>query len=167
MNVVGSGDSSRTFVPKIMASDIPPCSHIILIRRMYELLPYEFPFHHAIHLQLFKLKVYGFFQIHLSCVYLYIIRMIYLFSLLVSWTKDGREIQDTGRFRFHSDGNTFTFEIPAALATDSGQYAATARSSRGSTQWAFTLHVAVSLSPCADIDVVQLIRSMQVNIWVT
>ncbi|KAK3103159.1 hypothetical protein FSP39_016894 [Pinctada imbricata] len=81
----------------------------------------------------------------------------------VIWSKDGREIQDTGRFRFGQDGNLFTFEIPAALATDSGHYNATAQNSNGTSQWAFTLHVPVSSSPCADIDVVQLIRSMQVQ----
>ncbi|XP_052707844.1 twitchin-like isoform X13 [Crassostrea angulata] len=79
----------------------------------------------------------------------------------VMWTKDGREIEDTGRFNFSQDGNSFTFEIPAALATDSGVYCAKATSSKGKAEWQFTLDVRVSSSPCADIDVLQLIKSMQ------
>ncbi|XP_061166987.1 twitchin-like isoform X9 [Saccostrea echinata] len=79
----------------------------------------------------------------------------------VVWTKDGREIEDTGRFKFSQDGNSFTFEIPAALATDSGVYCAKATSSKGKAEWQFTLVVRVSSSPCADIDVLQLIKSMQ------
>lgn len=79
------------------------------------------------------------------------------------WTKDGREIEDTGRFNFSQDGNSFTFEIPAALATDSGVYCAKATSSKGKAEWQFTLDVRVSSSPCADIDVLQLIKSMQVR----
>ena len=170
MNGMGSGDSSCTSVPKSMASYPPsrvPISYLseeefmsFCHMNFLFIMPYTLNYFYWL---IRQLKVYGFFSNSFSmCIFVH--HMNYLcFSLLVSWTKDGREIQDTGRFRFHSDGNTFTFEIPAALATDSGQYAATARSSRGSTQWAFTLHVAVSLSPCADIDVVQLIRSMQVN----
>lgn len=79
------------------------------------------------------------------------------------WTKDGREIEDTGRFNFSQDGNSFTFEIPAALATDLGVYCAKATSSKGKAEWQFTLDVQVSSSPCADIDVLQLIKSMQVR----
>lgn len=59
----------------------------------------------------------------------------------VMWTKDGREIEDTGRFNFSQDGNSFTFEIPAALATDSGVYCAKATSSKGKAEWQFTLDV--------------------------
>lgn len=79
------------------------------------------------------------------------------------WTKDGREIEDTGRFNFSQDGNSFTFEIPAALATDSGVYCTKATSSKGKAEWQFTLDVRVSSSPCADIDVLQQIKSMQVR----
>lgn len=79
------------------------------------------------------------------------------------WTKDGREIEDTGRFNFSQDGNSFTFEIPAPLATDSGVYCTKATSSKGKAEWQFTLDVRVSSSSCADIDVLQLIKSMQVR----
>lgn len=68
------------------------------------------------------------------------------------WTKDGREIEDTGRFNFSQDGNSFTFEIPAALATDLGVYCAKATSSKGKAEWQFTLDVQVSSSPCATAD---------------
>ncbi|XP_071120619.1 twitchin-like isoform X18 [Mytilus edulis] len=79
----------------------------------------------------------------------------------VKWSKDGTEVENTGRFKFTQDENKFTFEIPAALATDSGEYTVTAKNSRGSSQWVFTLSVAVSSSPVADIDVVKLIEDMQ------
>lgn len=81
----------------------------------------------------------------------------------VKWSKDGTEVEDTGRFKFTQDENKFTFEIPAALATDSGEYTVTAKNSRASSQWVFTLSVAVSSSPVADIDVVKLIEDMQVR----
>ena len=75
--------------------------------------------------------------------------------------KDGREIDDTGRFRFGEDGNCRTFEIPAALATDSGVYSVETNNARGNSVWTFTLNVNVSASPCADIDVLSLIESVQ------
>ena len=75
--------------------------------------------------------------------------------------KDGREIDDTGRFRFEDDGNSRSFVIPAALATDSGIYKVEANNARGNSVWTFTLNVNVSASPCADIDVLSLIESVQ------
>ena len=75
--------------------------------------------------------------------------------------KDGREIDDTGRFRFGEEENQRTFEIPAALATDSGIYSVEANNSKGNSVWTFTLNVDVSASPCADIDVLSLIRAAQ------
>lgn len=81
----------------------------------------------------------------------------------MSWSVDGRPLEDTGRFKFGQDGDSYTFEIPAALATDTGTYCVSAKNSSGSSQWTFTLSVAVSSSPCADIDVIQLIKSMQVS----
>lgn len=84
----------------------------------------------------------------------------------VQWSKDGKDVESSERFKFSQDGNTFTFEIPAALATDSGEYTVTAKNSTGSSQWTFTLSVAVSQSPVADVDVVKLIADMQVRMAV-
>ena len=75
--------------------------------------------------------------------------------------KDGREIDDTGRFNFGEDGNARSFEIPAAIATDSGVYSVEANNAKGNTVWTFVLHVNISASPCADVDVAKLIESAQ------
>ncbi|XP_069132541.1 twitchin-like isoform X9 [Argopecten irradians] len=76
----------------------------------------------------------------------------------VLWSKDGRILDDTGRFKISQSETKYNFEIPAALVTDSGVYCVEAKSAKGSTKGTFTLSVAVSSSPCADIDVLQLIK---------
>ena len=75
--------------------------------------------------------------------------------------KDGQVIDDTGRFNFGEDGNNRSFEIPAAIVTDSGVYTVEANNSKGNSVWTFVLHVNVSASPCADVDVAKLIESAQ------
>lgn len=129
-------------------------------------------------------KMFGYFKMQLTCfpaqcqvkvkspleslpVHVYAFLLYYsdfnVFNCSVSWSKDGRVIEDSGRFTFSQDDNSFSFEIPAALATDSGVYSFEAKDSRGSCGGTFTLSVAVSLSPCADIDVIKLINSLKVR----
>ncbi|XP_021346443.1 twitchin-like isoform X8 [Mizuhopecten yessoensis] len=60
----------------------------------------------------------------------------------VLWSKDGRTLDDTGRFKISQSGSSFSFEIPAALVTDSGVYCVEAKSGKGTCKGVFTLTVA-------------------------
>lgn len=60
----------------------------------------------------------------------------------VLWSKDGRILDDTGRFKISQSETKYNFEIPAALVTDSGVYCVEAKSAKGSTKGTFTLSVA-------------------------
>uniref|UniRef100_A0A0B7BN15 Uncharacterized protein n=1 Tax=Arion vulgaris TaxID=1028688 RepID=A0A0B7BN15_9EUPU len=64
-------------------------------------------------------------------------------TVAVSWSKDGRPIEDSGRFTFDQDGNNVTFTIPAALSTDTGFYSVTAKDDRGQNSWTFSLVVRI------------------------
>ncbi|KAL8565325.1 hypothetical protein ACOMHN_029021 [Nucella lapillus] len=64
-------------------------------------------------------------------------------ALTVSWSKDGRGIDDTGRFKLSVEGSEYSLTIPAALSTDSGTYRVTAASEDGTSSWSCTLHVAI------------------------
>lgn len=88
----------------------------------------------------------------------------FYFDLSVSWSKDGRPIDDSGRFAFAQDGNNATFTIPAALSTDSGSYTVTAKDERGQNSWTFSLVVRIGDSSAGDVDVQQLIDSVQVSL---
>ncbi|XP_071104533.1 twitchin-like isoform X3 [Haliotis cracherodii] len=81
-------------------------------------------------------------------------------SPTVSWSRAGREIEDTGRFKFTQDGNNFTFEIPAVLSTDSGAYTVKVKDDSGCATWAFSLHVAIGESAGGDVDVQQFLKSV-------
>lgn len=85
-----------------------------------------------------------------------------MFHLSVSWSKDGRPIEDSGRFTFAQVGNNTTFTIPAALSTDSGSYSVTAKDDRGQNSWTFSLLVRIGESSTGDVDVQQLIDSVEV-----
>lgn len=82
----------------------------------------------------------------------------------MSWSKNGREVEDTGRFTFTRDGNAFSLTIPAALSTDSGVYTVTADSEAGSVSWSCTLVVAMGEASGGDEDrVKELLRSVEVR----
>ena len=83
-------------------------------------------------------------------------------SLSVSWNKGDRKIEDTGRFKFGADDKTFSFEIPAALSTDTGSYSVVAKNGAGSSSWTFSLGVAMGEAG-GDVDVQELLKSVQVG----
>ncbi|KAK7500457.1 hypothetical protein BaRGS_00008364, partial [Batillaria attramentaria] len=79
----------------------------------------------------------------------------------LSWSKDERPVEDTGRFSFSQDGNTYTLTIPAALSTDSGMYTVTATSDAGSTSWSCSLGVAIGESSGDEAAVQELLKSVE------
>ena len=81
----------------------------------------------------------------------------------VSWSKEGRSIEDSGRFKFSQDGNTYSLTIPAALSTDSGTYCVSAESEAGSVSWTFSLGVAIGDSG-DEAKVQELLKSVEV-LW--
>ncbi|KAK3703484.1 hypothetical protein RRG08_024788 [Elysia crispata] len=81
-------------------------------------------------------------------------------TVTVSWSKDGRPLEDSGRFTFSQEGNNATLTIPAALSTDSGPYTVTASDDRGKATWSFSLQVKMGDS-AGDVDVQQLIDSVK------
>ncbi|XP_070200689.1 twitchin-like isoform X4 [Littorina saxatilis] len=64
-------------------------------------------------------------------------------ELTVSWSKDGRPVEDGGRFKFSQEGKSVSLTIPAALSTDSGTYCVTAKCAEGSASWSCSLAVAI------------------------
>lgn len=92
------------------------------------------------------------------------VKNVIFIHLAVTWNRGGREIEDTGRFKFSEAGTKFSFEIPAALATDSGAYTVRAGNKKGSSTWTFTLSVAVTDVVGGDVNVQELLKSMQVSI---
>ncbi|RUS77264.1 hypothetical protein EGW08_014978 [Elysia chlorotica] len=82
-------------------------------------------------------------------------------TVTVSWSKEGRPLEDSGRFTFSQDGNAAKLTIPAALSTDSGPYTVTASDDRGKTTWSFSLLVRMGDSASGDVDVQQLIDSVK------
>ncbi|XP_059156398.1 twitchin-like isoform X4 [Physella acuta] len=82
-------------------------------------------------------------------------------AVSVSWSKDGRPIDDAGRFTFSQDGTSGTLTIPAALSTDSGSYTVTAKDDRGQSSWTFSLFVRIGDTVSGDVDVQQLLDSVQ------
>ena len=81
----------------------------------------------------------------------------------MSWSKDGRSLDDTGRFTFNQDGDCYSLVIPAALSTDSGTYCVKAASEEGAAAWSFSLHVAIGDS-ADEAKVQELLRSVEV-LW--
>lgn len=84
-------------------------------------------------------------------------------SVKVVWKKNGTEIENTGRFKFFGNGNKFSFEIPAALETDTGVYCVLASDGVDSdSQWTFSLNVTVTdTAGTAHVDVQELLKSIQ------
>ncbi|GFR58132.1 myosin light chain kinase [Elysia marginata] len=82
-------------------------------------------------------------------------------TVTVSWSKDGRPLEDSGRFTFAQEGNNATLTIPAALSTDSGSYTVNVSDDRGKAAWSFSLLVKMGDSASGDVDVQQLIDSVQ------
>ena len=89
-----------------------------------------------------------------NCIFIY---------FKVSWSKDGRPLEGSGRFRQSQDGNSSTFTIPAALSTDTGSYTVTASNEKGESSWTFSLVVRMGDSAAGDVDVQKLIDSVQVS----
>ncbi|XP_052825204.1 twitchin isoform X2 [Octopus bimaculoides] len=84
-------------------------------------------------------------------------------NVKVTWKKNDDEIENTGRFKFTENDNEFGFEIPAALATDSGVYKVAAKDSNDVVSlWTFSLNVTVTdtASP-AHVDVQELLKSIE------
>ena len=81
----------------------------------------------------------------------------------MSWSKDGRSIEDSGRFKFSQDNNSYSLTIPAALSTDSGTYCVSAESEAGSLSWSFSLGVAIGDSG-DEAKVQELLKSVEV-LW--
>lgn len=81
-------------------------------------------------------------------------------TVTVSWSKDGRPIEDSGRFKLSQDGNRSSFSIPAALSTDTGSYTLTAADNRGKASCTFSLAVRMG-DGAGDVDVQKLIESVQ------
>lgn len=84
-------------------------------------------------------------------------------SVEVVWKKNGIKIENTGRFKFFANGNKFSFEIPAALETDTDVYCVSASDSKDSnSQWTFSLNVTVTDAPgTAHVNVQELLKSIQ------
>ena len=63
--------------------------------------------------------------------------------ILVKWVKNGKELDESNRFKFTSDSGSgiFTFEIMTVLATDEGDYQAIASNNKGDVIAAFNLNV--------------------------
>lgn len=63
--------------------------------------------------------------------------------LKVKWTKNGKELEQSGRFKFTSDASSgrHVLEIPTVLATDESEYQAIASNSKGDVIAAFNLNV--------------------------
>ncbi|XP_052799439.1 myosin light chain kinase, smooth muscle-like [Mya arenaria] len=79
----------------------------------------------------------------------------------VTWLKGSQVLDDSGRYRISFGDGRSSLTIPAALAPDAGVFSVEANNHRGNSLWTFTLGVFVSSSPCADVDVVKLIKSIQ------
>ena len=83
-----------------------------------------------------------------------------LFLSPVKWFKDNKELVETDRIKFNndSDNNTYSLEIPTALATDDGQYSVTASNSVNEIMAAFSLTVAFDASDSSHLDVTQILE---------
>ncbi len=64
-----------------------------------------------------------------------------LFSPLVKWMKDGKEITDGGRYRIFCDKYSNTFEIEPVKAEDAGPYVCLAWNNEGEVKCEVTLTV--------------------------
>ena len=49
----------------------------------------------------------------------------------VTWMMGNRVMDESGRFKLKNEGNRSYFEIPAAIATDSGTYTVEANNQKG------------------------------------
>lgn len=84
-------------------------------------------------------------------------------NVKVTWKKNDDEIENTGRFKFSENDTEFGFEIPAALATDSGVYKVAAKDSNDVVSlWTFSLNVTVTdTAGPAHVDVQELLKSIE------
>lgn len=73
-------------------------------------------------------------------------KFIFSFPIvLVKWSKDGQDLEESDRIKLSQNENSFSLEIPSALSTDAGIYSVKATSDKGSSSWMFTLSVGAAI----------------------
>lgn len=74
---------------------------------------------------------------------------------------DDRIIEDGGRFKVFNEGPEYFMQIPMALAVDDGTYVFRAKNTAGECKTCFTLFVRESEDAAPDVDVAELLKSVE------
>ncbi|XP_071854761.1 twitchin-like isoform X8 [Apostichopus japonicus] len=80
---------------------------------------------------------------------------------VIEWMLDDRIIEDGGRFKVFNEGPEYFMQIPMALAVDDGTYVFRAKNTAGECKTCFTLFVRESEDAAPDVDVAELLKSVE------